>query len=257
MLNILDNLAQRPPFIFVDNFFISDANVLGTVQFTKEKFLLWDSLDFCELIESLAQLSGLYVASITSKYRGGYVAKISNLEFSGAVTYSRNDVFEIKSEIIGSQDSYYVYKCSATHKNMNVLSLEISLFLLENFPNSKINHIEVMTHPYSEKIYNLFEFVDNSFLVKFSKDAQFLTGHFPGYPVVPGVYIIKACIKAINKIYFSEKSLLPSQIKYVKFLDLVIPEECILIKIKRTSNLEFIVNVVSNNNKKALLHIIY
>ena len=67
--------------------------------------------------------------------------------------------------------------------------------------------------------------------LKFSENEHFFKGHYPGYPVTPGVMLIDKAHSATETL-FNRKIVLKA-IKKVKFLNPILPEEAVVLKLEQ------------------------
>ena len=73
--------------------------------------------------------------------------------------------------------------------------------------------------------------------VVFPPDADFFAGHFPGFPVTPGVVLLGRAVEAAERLLEQKARL--TEVKKVKFSDPVLPGEAIRLRIERRNGGEF------------------
>jgi 3-hydroxymyristoyl/3-hydroxydecanoyl-(acyl carrier protein) dehydratase len=67
--------------------------------------------------------------------------------------------------------------------------------------------------------------------LKFSADEHFFKGHYPGYPVTPGVMLIDKAHSAAETLL--NRKIVLKAIKKVKFSNPILPEEVVVLKLEQ------------------------
>lgn len=265
MMDAKTFLLQTYPFVFVDQFKKINENTLhGEVCFDKNKYSYDGKVDFCDLIEASAQLSGIHIASTTQNKTGGYLSKVYDAVIMQHKLFSKDTKFTLKLTALEQMSNYFIYHSQIFCDNTLILEVKLGIILSNNLnmDDIKQNNVNIISKFAGDNtnIYSCLEKNEDSICVAFDKNASFFEGHFQNYPIVPGIYTIKTgCI--ILSQFYKPNTNINSVVKLCdcKFMDLILPEEKVIFKIKELKTNHFVIQVksVNQNNIKAIFSLLY
>lgn len=260
-------LFQTDPFVFID--VVKNCNnsmIEGEVCFTLNKYLLNNRLDFLDLVESLAQLSGIHLSQIIKSNAAGYIAKVASINnLEQDFVYDKRSVFFLNCKLLESVQDYYNYVGVVFFNNKKILEVNFSIILSKELLNNLKNNSgsTTISDCYKAPLFNHINFINNVVHLSFNKNVEFLQGHFDQHPIVPGIYIVKTCLIVLSKYFLYHKVkgtnfASPKQISNIRFYNSIKPDEEIMITVhQNNSGYSCFIASSLTNEKKSLLQINY
>lgn len=99
-------------------------------------------------------------------------------------------------------------------------------------------------------LYDILSIKNSNFSIKMLEDSPIFKGHFPEYPITPGVCLIQIIKELAERLL--ERQITLKGVRAVKFLSVVKPGQCLNIEIETSYEKKEIRAIVSDDKGKSV-----